>query len=282
MIFFTMAIAKVNGIKIDYEIQGEGNDIPLILVSGWALKKQMWLAVAPPLSEHFKVITFDNRGCGKSDRPEGPYSLDDYADDILGLMDHLNLDKANLMGYALGAMIVMHFALKYVDHVDKLILLNTVAKYDTDDLVLDGIKINSKALDFQQNAPKKYFMKSAKMAFHRGFIKELEENPDKKFHNLWTVDEWVKEYNIDAQTPQDVENQGKAMLGLNLLEDLDKISAETLIIAGSNNKIHPKTAMEAMHEKIPNSTIEVLKRAGDMTYLSRAPEINQLVIDFLK
>ena len=131
----------------------------------------MWLAVAPPLSEHLKVITFDNRGCGKSDRPEGPYSLDDYADDILGLMDHLNLEKANLMGYALGAMIVMHFALKYPDRIDKLVLLNTVAKYETDDLVLDGVKINSKALDFQQNAPKKYFMKSAKMAFHRSFIK---------------------------------------------------------------------------------------------------------------
>jgi aminoacrylate hydrolase len=274
--------AEVNGIKISYEIQGEDNDTPLILVSGWALKKEMWMAIAPPLSEHFKVITFDNRGCGKSDRPEGPYSLDDYVDDILGLMDHLGLETANMMGYALGAMILMHLAIEHPERLDKLVLLNTVAEYATDDLVKRGIKINSGALDFQQNAPKKYFMKSAKMAFHRSFIKELQENPDKKFHDLWTVDDWVKEYSIDPQTPKDVENQGKAMLGLDLLDKLDQVETETLVISSASNKIHPKRAMEAMHEQLPNSKMEILKRAGDMAYLSRAPEINELVIDFLK
>ena len=275
-------LADANGIKISYEIQGKDDGIPLILVSGFALKKEMWIAMAGPLSENFKVITFDNRGCGKSDRPEGPYTLDMFADDIIGLMDYLKVDKANVMGYALGAMIVMHFALKYPDRINKLVLLNTVAKYDNDGLVKDGITINSKALDFQQNAPEKYFMKSAKMAFHRSFIKELELTPDKKFHDLWTVADWVKEYNIDPQTPKDVENQGSAMLGLSLLDKLDQIKAETLVIAGSNNKIHPKPSMEAMHEKLPNSKLEVIARAGDMTYLSRAPEINQLVKDFLK
>lgn len=275
-------LADANGIKISYEIQGKDDGIPLILVSGWALKKQMWIAVAGPLSEHFKVITFDNRGCGKSDRPEGPYTFDMYADDIIGLMDHLKIEKANIMGYALGAMIIMHLALKYPDRTNQIVFLNTVAKYETDDLVKDGIRINSKALDFQQSAPEKYFMKSAKMAFHRNFIKELEATPDKKFHDLWTVADWVKEYNIDIQTPKDVENQGSAMLGMNFLDKMDQIKAESLVIAGANNKIHPKSALEAMHEKLPNSKLEVLARAGDMTYLSRAPEINQLVIDFLK
>lgn len=274
-------IAEVNGIKLSYQVQGKEDGMPIILVSGWALKKEMWIGQVGALSENFKVITFDNRGCGKSDRPDMHYTLDMYAADIEGLMDHLKIEKANLMGYALGAMILMQFALNYPERVNKLVLLNTVAKYQTDDLVKDGIRINSKALDFQQNAPKKYFMKSAKMAFHRNFIKELEEDPDKKFHDIWTVDDWVKEYNIDIQTPKDVENQGSAMLGLNLLDKLDQVQAETLLIAGANNKIHPKTDMLAMDEKLPNSKIEILKRAGDMTYLSRAPEINKLVSDFL-
>ena len=275
-------IAEVNGIKISYEVQGKEDGIPLILVSGWALKKEMWIGQVGAFSEHFKVITFDNRGCGKSDRPDMLYTFDMYSDDIVGLMDHLKIDKANLMGYALGAMILMHFAMKYPDRVNKLVLLNTVAKYDNDGLVKDGIQINSKALSFQQSAPEKYFMKSAKMAFHRNFIKELEATPDKKFYDIWTVADWVKEYNIDIQTPKDVENQGSAMLGMNLLDNLDQVKAETLLIGGANNKIHPKAAMEAMDAKLPNSRLEVLPRAGDMTYLSRAPEINQLVIDFLK
>ena len=272
---------NVNGINISYEVQGKAQGDPLILVSGWCLKKEMWIAQVGPLSKHFKVITLDNRGCGKSDRPDMHYTFDMYADDILGLMDHLKIEKANLMGYALGAMALMKFALKYPNRLKKLVLLNTVAHFATDDIVKNGTAVNSKALDFQQNAPEKYFMKSAPNAFHRSYIKEMEANPDKKFHDLWTITDWVKEYNIDPQTPKDVENQGAAMLGLNLIDEIDQIKTETLLIGGSNNMIHPKRAMEAINEKIPNSRLEILGKAGDMSYLSHAPEVNQLVIDFL-
>ncbi|HEY0087212.1 MAG TPA: alpha/beta hydrolase, partial [Candidatus Lokiarchaeia archaeon] len=120
------------------------------------------------------------------------------------------------------------------------------------------------------------------LSFHTPFRKELEATPDKKFHDLWSVAEWVKEYKIDPQTPQDVKNQGNALLGFNVLNQLNKIKAETLVIAASNNKIHPKAAMEKFAEKIPNKRFEVIEKAGDMSYLSNAPEINQLVIDFLK
>ena len=72
------------------------------------------------------------------------------------------------------------------------------------------------------------------------------------------------------------------MLGFKILDQLGKIKAETLIIAASHNKIHPKAAMEKFAEKIPNKRFEVIEKAGDMSYLSNAPEINQLVINFLK
>ena len=274
--------AEVNDIKINYEIHGEDNTDPLFLVSGWTFKKEMWMAQIDALSEHFKVITFDNRGCGKSDRPEGSYTMEMFADDLYGLMDFLDIKKAHMMGYALGAMYLQVFALKYPERVKKLVLLNTVAVFPDDSGVKRVMGMNVKALDFQKNAPKKYFMKSAKMAFHRNFIKELNANPDKKFHDIWTVDEFVKQYNIDPMTEEDVKNQGSAMLVFNILDEIADLKPETLIIASSHNRLHPKAAMEAMHEKIPNSKLEILKKAGDSAYLSRAPEVNQLVIDFLK
>lgn len=272
---------KVNGINISYEIQGNEKGEPLILVSGWCLKKEMWIAQLKQLGGRFKLITFDNRGCGKSDRPDMHYTLEMGANDIAGLMDHLKIEKANLMGYALGAMILTRFALKYADRVKKLVLLNTAASFSNDELIKNIMVVNSKALDFQQNAPEKYFMRSAVMAFHEDFIKELEANHHKRFHELWTVAEWVKEYSIDPMTPKDVENQGSAMLGMKLINEINQIKAETLIIGGSHNKIHPKEGMIAMHEKMPNSQLEILQNAGDMTYLSRAPEINKLVLEFL-
>jgi pimeloyl-ACP methyl ester carboxylesterase len=273
--------ADANGIKIHYEIQGKEDSEPLILVSGWTFKKEMWIAQTGPLSEHFKVITFDNRGSGQSDRPDIPYTMDIFADDIIGLMDYLKIDKAHMMGYALGAMILQVLALKYPERVNKLILLNTVGGFPDKDGLKNVRDINTKALDFQQNAPEKYFMKSAKMGYHRDFIKKLEADPNQKFHDLWTVKEFAKEYTINPQTPKDVANQCNAMLEFNVLDKLTDLKTETLIIASSHNKLHPKAAMQAMHEKIPNSRLEIIQKAGDSAYLSRAPEINQLVIEFL-
>ncbi len=274
-------IAQVNGINISYEIQGNENGEPLILVSGWCLKKEMWVAQIKQLGERFKIITFDNRGCGKSDRPDYHYTLENIADDVAGLMDYLKIEKANIMGYALGAMAMTRFVLKYPDRVKKLVLLNTTSRFPSDDIIKNIMGVNSKAVDFQLNAPEKYFMKSAVMAFHEDFVKELEANPGKKFHDLWTVAEWVKVYSIDPMTPKDVENQGSAMLEMTLYDEIDKITHETLIIAGSHNKIHPKEWMIEMDEKMPNDRLVILQNAGDMTYLSRAPEINKLVLDFL-
>ncbi|MBN1800632.1 MAG: alpha/beta hydrolase [Candidatus Lokiarchaeota archaeon] len=275
-------IAHVNGINISYEIQGSENGEPLILVSGWCLKKEMWIAQIKQLGERFKLITFDNRGCGKSDRPDYHYTLENIADDVAGLMDHLKIEKANIMGYALGAMAMTRFVLKYPDRVKKLVLLNTTSRFPSDDIIKNIMVVNSKAVDFQLSAPEKYFMKSAIMAFHEDFVKELEANPGKKFHDLWTVAEWVKEYSIDPMTPKDVENQGSAMLEMTLYNEIDKINTETLIIAGSHNKIHPKEWMIEMDAKMPNNRLEILQNAGDMTYLSRAPEVNKLVLDFLQ
>lgn len=101
------------------------------------------------------------------------------------------------------------------------------------------------------------------------------------FHDSLTVADWIKEYSIDPMTPKDVENQGSAIFGMRLINEIDQIDTETLIIAGSHNKLHPKEWMIAMQEKISNCRLEILQNAGDMTYLSRAPEINKLVLDFL-
>ena len=114
---------EVNGIKICYEVQGVGD--PVVLVHGFGAKKETWLGQFGPLSEKFKVIRFDNRGAGKSDRPNEPFTMDMFVEDIKGLMDALAIDKAHIIGWSLGGMIVQHFLLKYPERVDKAVLLLT-------------------------------------------------------------------------------------------------------------------------------------------------------------
>ncbi|MBD3254754.1 MAG: alpha/beta fold hydrolase, partial [Candidatus Lokiarchaeota archaeon] len=120
----TEKFAEINGIIICYEIRGQGE--PIVLVHGFGSSKETWLAQAPVLSKYYKVITLDNRGAGKSERPNKKYSMETFSDDIQGLLDHLKIPKAKaVLGWSLGGMIVQHFALKYPDRAEKIGLLFT-------------------------------------------------------------------------------------------------------------------------------------------------------------
>lgn len=121
--------ALVNDVNICYEIYGDGD--PVLLVHGFGSKKEAWIAQTEPLAKHFKVIRFDNRGAGKSYRPEGPYTMEIFADDINALLDFLEIEKTHIIGWSLGGMIVQNFVLKYPQRVKKMVLINT--NYGTPD-----------------------------------------------------------------------------------------------------------------------------------------------------
>jgi pimeloyl-ACP methyl ester carboxylesterase len=81
-----MPKARVNGISINYSIEGRGE--PLFLIMGFSGSKMAWFFQRRTFRKHFQVVTFDNRGVGQSDKPTGPYSMQMFADDTVGLMDH--------------------------------------------------------------------------------------------------------------------------------------------------------------------------------------------------
>ena len=83
------SFVELNNINFAYEIHGEG--YPLILLHGFAMYKEFWKWQARELSKDFKIITLDIRGCGKTDHPVEPFSMEDLADDVKALMDYLNI-----------------------------------------------------------------------------------------------------------------------------------------------------------------------------------------------
>jgi pimeloyl-ACP methyl ester carboxylesterase len=118
-----MAEANVNGINIAYDVYGQGE--PLVLIMGLGGTRQSWVFQKRAFSKHFKVITFDSRGIGKSDKPDEPFTIKTIADDTIGLMDHLNIDKAHILGVSHGGRVAQEVAINYPDRVNRLVLAST-------------------------------------------------------------------------------------------------------------------------------------------------------------
>jgi 3-oxoadipate enol-lactonase len=122
-----MPFAPVNDIKIYYETHGQ-KGTPLMMIQGYTANKVHWDTphIERLASEH-QVIIFDNRGAGQTDKPTTPYSMQQFAADTKGLLDHLDIKKAHVFGVSMGGMIAQHVALDYPDRVLGLVLGCTTA-----------------------------------------------------------------------------------------------------------------------------------------------------------
>ena len=276
----TEEYAKINGINICYEEKGIG--FPVLLVHGFTGNKESWIGQWIPLSEHFRVIRFDNRNGGCSDRPKVPNTLDMLADDINGLMDYLKIDKAHIIGWSMGGIIAQKFAVKYPERIEKLILINTVRGAPNRQAVEILVKNSLDELEFRKKNKEEAFWTSARLGYHFKFRKEMHTNPNKKFYGLWSVQDLIDMQNKNPVTPQDVLNQSNAIYPPNSYDDLKKIRLNTLLIASSHDRLTTKNVLIELEKIIPNSRLVIIERAGHNSPISRAPEVNKIIIDFLK
>jgi len=114
---------KVNGIELAYERRGNGT--PLVLLHGYPLDHHLWDDITPPLEGTFDVIAVDLRGFGDSTTIDTPYTMDDFASDIAGLLDHLGIKKAAIAGHSMGGYVALAFARLYPERVSGLGLVSS-------------------------------------------------------------------------------------------------------------------------------------------------------------
>jgi 3-oxoadipate enol-lactonase len=121
-----MPTADANGIRIHYEVHGEGR--PLLLILGLGADVSEYTALIDQLAARSRVIAFDNRGAGRTDKPDAPYSIELMAADALGVMDALGVTRADVLGISLGGRIALELALGHPERVERLILVSTSAR----------------------------------------------------------------------------------------------------------------------------------------------------------
>lgn len=121
-----MPTARVNDIQLYYEVHGEGE--PLALIVGLGTDISEWGSIIHWLARRYRVIALDNRGVGRSDKPDQPYTIEMMADDTEGLLRALGVECANVLGVSLGGRIALGLALAHPERVGKLILVSTSAR----------------------------------------------------------------------------------------------------------------------------------------------------------
>lgn len=242
---------KANGINIYYEEQGTGE--PLLLIMGFTVSSIGWHWNIPTFAKSFRTIAFDNRGVGQSDKPDIPYSMAMFADDTVGVLDALGIERAHVFGISMGGMIAQEFTLRYPQRVKTLILgctncggQNTVLSKDPD--VLHMLE-NIASVDVQQAA-----LIMTKVAVTPWFLQ-------KRMNVLLELNQ------LSAQHPtpkHGMVRQMEAISGHDTYERLLQITTPTLVITGKEDGLVPPENSVTLSQRIPNADLAILANASHL------------------
>ena len=248
-----MAVSKIkarDGTQLAYDVRGRVKDAPpVVLIHSLAMDHTFWNAVAPVLSEATAVLTYDCRGHGQSDKPEGPYLVEQFADDLADLLDHLGWRSAVVAGASMGGCITLAFAAAYPTRAAGLGLFDTTAWY---------------------NAPDKWEERAA-TAEARGLEAMLEFQTTRWFTDAFRV---TRKDVLDAAIAVFLANQPRCyaqtcwMLGAcNLTAALPYLKMPVRIAVGEEDYATPVAMSEALHRGIAGSTLTVIRNARHLTPL---------------
>lgn len=261
-----MPKAAVAGGEIYYEDTG-GSGEPLIFVSGLNGVARYWAPQVPVFSGKYRVITYDQRGTGQSDKQQREFSLDQMARELAGLMDVLGLPSAHIVGLSTGGAIGQTLAVEAPQRIRKLVMCSTWTHCDPWFRRL----FEARKLMYQQAGSELHAM----------------------FHPLWLYSpEYINAHDaeIDEERKRSVAgappvevSTGRidALMRFDRRADHGKIKAPTLIIASANDYITPKYYAEALHRGIAGSKLVIFDGGGHSLSKTRADDFNRTVLEFL-
>ncbi|WP_341951982.1 alpha/beta fold hydrolase [Salinibacterium sp. TMP30] len=263
-----MPQAQVNGITINYQIDGEETGKgSVVLINGLADDLESWDFQVPALVEDgYRVLRFDNRGIGKSDKPAGPYSSRMLADDAKALVDLLGFTKFHLMGVSMGGMIAQEYALAYADDLASLTLGCTYGK-------ADGFCQNMFGMwgDLAQGLGVPFVMRDVALwAFTGTFFEERPEDAAEFGEAMASLDMSLGAYLSQLAVIQKHD----------ALDRIGNVTMPTLVLAGEEDILIPVRLSKKLQQAIPGSDWKTVP--GGHACLWESPDpFNSAFIAFL-
>jgi pimeloyl-ACP methyl ester carboxylesterase len=262
-----MPSIKANGINIHYEEIGSGE--PLLLIMGLGADGSLWAQHVDVYKDHFRCIMMDNRGSGRSDKPDGPYTIKQMADDAVGLLDALNIIKAHISGISMGGAIAQEIAINNPERVLTATLISTWAQCDT-----YATRI------FEM------FKETIIVADKINFTRLLQLwifTPD--YHNK-EMDDLLKREIEGGQYQYPMPQhaflaQCDACIAHDTTDRLNNIVAPTLITVGEEDIFTPLKFSRHIAEHTPNNELYIVHGGGHAHHWEKLDEFNDKTLSFL-
>lgn len=219
------------------------------------------------------VLSLDNRGAGKSSKPDYPYTMDMFTDEIYALLNHLNIEtQIHLVGHSMGGMIAQAFVLKFPEIVKTLTILAAPTYIDDSfNQIFEQLLTFMKDSDLENR-----FKKMSELSYSESFLKRITQN-----QSLYDV---ILEQFIEMSTTtlKDYINQKAAISGFDTRDLIHNISQPTLIMHGTDDKMVPIEQSKILSEKIPNSRLELFEGLGHSFTIEDPAKVNNLIWNFIQ
>ena len=267
--------AEVNGARLWYRITGEGE--PVAQIHGAGFGHFNFDLATPELARHFRVVDYDMRGYGQSDRPVQQYEMEVWADDLAGLLDALDIERAHIHGTSMGGMIAIVFAGKYPERTASVVINCAAAK-----LGYAGRLVFRNWIDIARNDPDGPGSRTlAELIAWQAFSKAFLEAPgaEAAVDNTQRILRESNDVEVFAAACQ-------AMCDMDLRDWLPRITSPALVLGGSEDLMTPwdqgpgGAGQDAIYEGIPGAEKHVVAGSGHSTIFDNSEEHNRVVVDF--
>lgn len=260
-----------NDIDIYYEIQGKGT--PLLLINGWGGNLNSWSnEMVDLLAKKHMTITMDNRGTGRSGKPDVPYTMNMMAADSVAILDALNITKCHIMGFSMGGIITQTFGLNYPERTSSLVLCGTQAgglpRISSDPKVqLDLTLITNPLPEMTERD------RTIKLLYLLYSPEYVEENLEELVEDETYSEHPTPNYSLVRQS--------QAIAGFDSHDRLPEMGFPVLVMTGTDDVLVPPENSNILAAGIPNSVLVKIPGCGHGFLKQKTKEAVEHILGFL-
>jgi len=259
--------AIINDAELHYEDFGRQTATPVVLIHGFPFSHAMWQPQIELLKSKYRVIAYDVRGHGNSEVGDGQYLIEFFVDDLIGLLDHLKIEKTILCGLSMGGYTALRAVERNPERFHALILCDTSSEADTNEGKL------------RRSSTIKVVKRDGVKAFAETFLKAVFTS--ESLENRVDIVQFIRDI-IGSASPIGICGTLLALAGrTETTSSLPTMKLPTLILVGELDKLTPPSISQMMHSKLPNSELHILPRAAHLSNLENPEEFNTHLLNFL-